>query len=439
MNYFPRARHLHPVPQPGEIWKIHRSLQYSMDFTSLALFSKTAQSYIEGEGEDRYVMIVKEPETLVENDDSIPEISAMILSLEIQHLSHLDILLPSHISGLDFDLLAETWHVLRMLTSNLTEPIGNRLSRSIYDILLSIGDQDPLKLPHHQEIEAVGLKINIHQSAQNIFHQQENDWSDVLLVPVAIQQTYIEAMNAVEQITQIEQDIIITKEPQVSLNKWLKHQFEGGWLAVSEVLNPVVFPGGLIVLGGIRSLKTAEKEKLNLEILNQLIQQLAPEYSTQQQKQAAGRLGEIAPDYQPAIESLIQLMNTTTDNEVFWTAVTSLRLIMPDHPASGIRRIKRIDMGTPIARQPLAFDISIVPKMQKEIAVLLQVYPLNHAPYLPAQLRLSLLDDAEQVIRTVTAQLADFCIQLKLTGQVGEKFKVQIAGNESNFTENFLL
>ena len=64
----------------------------------------------------------------------------MLLSGETDFVSDVDLLIPATISGLGEDLLAETWHVIPALTSNLLQPVGNRLSRQIYDYLLTVRD-----------------------------------------------------------------------------------------------------------------------------------------------------------------------------------------------------------------------------------------------------------------------------------------------------------
>jgi hypothetical protein len=149
--------------------------------------------------------------------------------------------------------------------------------------------------------------------------------------------------------------------------------------------------GNVATLSGARSVRTEKKEP-SPEILAQLIQQLAPERPTQQRK-AARRLGELAEGYQPAIQALIDLINTTQDEEVFWTAVESLATIAPDHPASGIRRIKRIDLGMQIDRQAVALSVAIIQRSDQNVSILLRVYPVEMAAYLPERLQLTLLDD----------------------------------------------
>jgi hypothetical protein len=78
-------------PQPGEIWEL------SGDLTKIVETHQLADPL----AVRRYISIVREPPAC---------------------------------SGLDRDILAETWNV-----GNLARRVGKRLCRSIYDLLLSIG------------------------------------------------------------------------------------------------------------------------------------------------------------------------------------------------------------------------------------------------------------------------------------------------------------
>ncbi|MFP4121720.1 hypothetical protein [Coleofasciculus sp.] len=112
----------------------------------------------------------------------------------------------------------------------LSHPIGKRLSREIYDVLLNVGDyyhgliDQP---PSASEIELCGLKIGKGLPEQKpeiqVFHQQEEAWSTVLNVPVAAYNVYLKTMNLtsaiVEDAVQIEQELI-----ESGANFWVQSQ-----------------------------------------------------------------------------------------------------------------------------------------------------------------------------------------------------------------------
>ena len=160
-------------------------------------------------------------------------VSVMLLSEETDFLSDVDLLIPREVSGVGQDLLAETWHVLPMLACNLLQPVGQRLSREIYDVLLSVGDYHyglVDQAPSTQEIQVLGLisaDVSIRQQPEiQGFHQQEEAWSDVLSVPLAAYRTYLKAMKltdaVLEEALQLEQEL----KPQTSLRNWPQKIFE---------------------------------------------------------------------------------------------------------------------------------------------------------------------------------------------------------------------
>lgn len=195
------------LPQPGEIWKVSRSPFHSLVSSPARmqqLYSEVARKFLAGALPSRYVAIVHEAET--QEERSI--VSVMVLSGETQFLSSIDLLISSELSGIDRDLLAETWHVLPMLACNLSRPVGKRLSREIYDRLLDVGDAYLGLLPETpspESIQSLGLQIGMADVLQpkiQEFHQREREWSDVLSVPLTVDRTEQKTLEFANQITE---------------------------------------------------------------------------------------------------------------------------------------------------------------------------------------------------------------------------------------------
>ncbi|MBD2564827.1 MULTISPECIES: hypothetical protein [Nostoc] len=192
-----------PIPQPGEIWEVSRLVQSPLEFSNeeqQSLYPSSVQRFLEGNSPPRYVMIVKEPEPSVEAQQWAIA-TVMLLSVKTKFLNDVDLLIPSKMSEVGQNLLAETWHVVPALTCNLLQPVGKRLSREIYDHLLAVGNYYHgliEELPVVSETYRLGLisgNLNAAKdSAVQAFHQQEEAWSDVLTVPVAAYQTYLESI-----------------------------------------------------------------------------------------------------------------------------------------------------------------------------------------------------------------------------------------------------
>ncbi|QLE56767.1 hypothetical protein [Nostoc sp. TCL26-01] len=197
-----------PIPQPGEIWEVRRSLESPLEFSSQerqTLFSDAVQNFLAGNSQPRYVMIVKEPNIEVEEHWLVVDV--MLLSVETEFLSNVDLLIPAEISGLSQDLLAETWHIIPALTCNLLQSHGKRLSREIYDHLLTIGDYYYRlvdELPAILKTQSLGLiSGNIDaakDSTSQNFHQQEETWSEVLTLPVAAYYTYLDSIKLTNRV-----------------------------------------------------------------------------------------------------------------------------------------------------------------------------------------------------------------------------------------------
>jgi len=197
-------------PNPGEIWELSRFVRSPLQFSSQEqqnLYSDSARKFLGGNSSPRYVMIVREPEPVVEQEAEWQIVWVMLFSLNTSFLNNVDVLIPSNISGIGQDLLAETWNVQAMLACNLSHSVGQRLSREVYDLLLTVGDYyhglvD--EAPSMQEIHLLGLKVEAVSTKQQeeiqAFHRQEEAWSDVLKVPLAAYRTYLKTMKLTDAI-----------------------------------------------------------------------------------------------------------------------------------------------------------------------------------------------------------------------------------------------
>jgi Protein of unknown function (DUF1822) len=232
-------------PKSGEIWEIRQDVKSPIEFSE-KLYSQAALRFLKGmvgtqeKGEKlfpRYVMVVNLPEKNIAPDDETEEwqeISVMVLSRETNFISDVDILIPQQISGLEEDLLAETWHVVNMLTCNLSQPHGARLPRETYDLLMDRGDA------YHQDYEGKA-SLNFSNFRYNtFFHQQEKSWAEVLTVPVAAYQTYKKGIKQTENLLYKALEKTLEEEkqkPLIHLGKWLDNILDAGWVKLSDYLH----------------------------------------------------------------------------------------------------------------------------------------------------------------------------------------------------------
>lgn len=459
--------------KPGAIWKLSQFVRSPLEFSNeeqQSLYSDAALRFLRGNFPPRYVMIVREPQPAVEQEEW-QIVSVMVLSVQTTFLSNVDLLIPSEVSGVGRDLLAQTWQVLPMLARNLSHPVGHRLSRQVYDVLLSVGDYHHglvEQAPSMHEIQFLGLKVGAvwaEQPEVQAFHQQEEAWSDILRVPIAAYQTYLKTMKLTKAMLnvalQLEQEFsevaaevvnqsnlelddrtvaAVTSsapdKPRVSLSQWFENIFETNWRTAENFWGTQATS---LALGSRNAAHSNEINSDSLEEIAALIDQLSQRQDEHQRRQAAKRLGEIGSGNSNAIAALINLLRTSQDDETLWTAVESLWQIDPGNPAAGVSRVRLIDLGMQLAGHTVALAVALIKKADQRVGVLLRVYPTVKEAYLPTDLKLILLDESEQILREVTARRADIYIQIKLSGQPKERFSVKLTSGDTSIMENFVI
>ncbi|NJM49085.1 MAG: DUF1822 family protein [Alkalinema sp. RU_4_3] len=103
-----------------------------------------------------------------------------------------------------------------------------------------------------------------------------------------------------------------------------------------------------------------------------------------------------------------------------------------------ICRARLLDLGSQVSGRTVALAIAIQPRDDQRFDILLRVYPTENEPYVPEDLKLVLLDQSGPTYEVV-ARPNDLYLQLKFSGNPGERFGVQVAFGEAQITEEFLL
>jgi Protein of unknown function (DUF1822) len=107
--------------------------------------------------------------------------------------------------------------------------------------------------------------------------------------------------------------------------------------------------------------------------------------------------------------------------------------------ALNITRGQQIDLGLQLAEQPVALVVTLPPEATDEIDIRVQVYPMVNYLHLPPGLKLSVMDETEQVRLDTIARETDHLIQLEFSAALGEQFRIQVALGESSITQLFVL
>jgi hypothetical protein len=134
-------------------------------------------------------------------------------------------------------------------------------------------------------------------------------------------------------------------------------------------------------------------------------------------------------------DDLIQVLRTSTDDRSLWKAADSLFQIDSSNPHAGLRMAKLIELDN----QTFTLSIGILPKANERIAVRAQVYSQNDQTHLPLHLKMIVLDEQDAIIKEIQPQSGAISIQWRFSGQIRDKFSVEIALNEVSITEDFVI
>jgi Protein of unknown function (DUF1822) len=314
-------------------------------------------------GGERYLMIVHEP-----IDPKLSVCSGMLFSLATEYLSAVDILIPIAITGLEQDILAETWNVGEVSIDHLVHPVGNRLSRQVYDLLLLIGDGS-IAESWQQSAQELGLVTDAGADAD--FHRDERRFL-ASLSPAVMSWTG----NLVEQAIEIERELIDLMRPRVILSVWLEQ--------VCEPLASSLHGGWQDAANFVPRMTIATRGLLSIDPLDKI-------------DEPGGNESEPSP--------------------------------------IAVQRLKSITLGF----DNFVLLVSLTPQIEQRIEILVQVYPEQSQPFLPANLKLLLQDDHGTNLREVVARSIDRGIQLKFSGEVGETFGICLELESVRFFEDFLI
>lgn len=104
-----------------------------------------------------------------------------------------------------------------------------------------------------------------------------------------------------------------------------------------------------------------------------------------------------------------------------------------------IRRAKLIDLGIQMGDRQVVLLVEITPEKSDSIAVILQVHPGSDEIYLPQALSLRVIESTGEVFMQAQSRDQDNFIQLQFSGQIGERFSVNISLEDTELTEQFQL
>ncbi|MBF2013908.1 MAG: DUF1822 family protein [Rivularia sp. T60_A2020_040] len=213
-------------------------------------------------------------------------------------------------------------------------------------------------------------------------------------------------------------ELLHSNQTVIQLNRWLENAIDTGWKNIQEIIDKQAI-SPLFVFADISPKIT------NIEKMEDIVAQL---YSSQDE------INKVDSDSEKA---LIHLLKNTHNEEIRWKAAELLWEINPQNPTGGIR--KAIDLGIHFSKNAVALMVAILPKPDESLAILIRVYPGSGKIHLPPGLKLSGLDAEGNSFFTVESRNKDNYIQFKFTAELGDKFNIQVALDDANITERFIV
>ena len=108
--------------------------------------------------------------------------------------------------------------------------------------------------------------------------------------------------------------------------------------------------------------------------------------------------------------------------------------------SASVKRAKLIDLGMQIESQKLVLLVALTPQTNQEVSIRVQLHPASGENYLPANIKLALLTKSAEIIHQVQTREQDNYVQLpRFDGEVGECFSIQVAVDDCQITENFVV
>ncbi|HEY9801926.1 MAG TPA: DUF1822 family protein [Leptolyngbyaceae cyanobacterium] len=203
-------------------------------------------------------------------------------------------------------------------------------------------------------------------------------------------------------------------QPQsmVQLSHWLKRTFEYDWRPPKQLR---------------KMMKELEPQRSDV-FIRQRVEQL---YRRQSPR------GIQIPHHINPQEALVNLIQTTPDDEIRWQCAELLWELDPKHPACPVISAK--DLGIYLLGQAIVLIVGILPKSDGRMLILLRLYPPEKQSHLPPGLKLKGLDEEANVFFEVESRQQDAYIQFKFTGDRGDRFTVCVVLNDASFTDNFVI
>jgi len=303
---------------------------------------------------------------------------------------------------------AQSWHPLARVLENVADLGLPDLNGSLECRVVSAGDR-VCHVPTEVQRDRLGyVVIQLEPPYSTGYLLGFAELVSVTELPLS----YLQPMSAL-----IEYFLDTSDVPAIALRQWLSQLFEPDWVP----------PAGLLTAMGATLTRTSALVRQE----NSFRQRLEGLY----RQQSGGRVP--LPPGQSDEAALLQLMRTTTNDNIRWQCADLLWEINPEHPDCPVMTAK--DLGLYLSGQNIALAVGLLPKAEDTLLILARIYPFESAEYLPQGLKLTGLDQEGTSFFEIAARSQDNYIQFKFTADLGERFTLKVSLESAEFVETFVV
>ncbi|MEG4446797.1 DUF1822 family protein [Microcoleus sp. AT9_B5] len=211
-------------------------------------------------------------------------------------------------------------------------------------------------------------------------------------------------------------------ESQVNLRLWLENVFTSNWESVESIFNPQPSTSPVEIENPVKSnlgnwLKNvAEKGWQKIEQGKENLENLIfPEENPNFALRGGGNLRR---------ESALQGRQSSINR----------------FPEADVTRAKLIDLGMRLGRTSVALLVAIAEEDDRTLRVHVQLHPAIGEPYLPVNIKLSLISDTGENLHEVESTVQNLCILLNdFHVDPNESFSIRVTLDDLSITETFVV
>jgi Protein of unknown function (DUF1822) len=143
------------------------------------------------------------------------------------------------------------------------------------------------------------------------------------------------------------------------------------------------------------------------------------------------------PDNLNPQDALVDLIQTTQDDEIRWQSAELLWELDPHHPICPVISAKDLELY--LMGHAVALMVGMLPKPDGKLLMLVRMYPMEQRSSLPPGLKMIGLDEIGGELFQVESRQRDDYMQFKFTADEGDRFSVRVVLKDASFTESFVV